>query len=63
MTLTGDVNQGVFPGLPSEGSRLISNAGTRRISYDFVTPAHAGSLQRSTPYCGGRLAYSIQLST
>ena len=27
MTPTGDVNQGVFPGLPSEGSHLISNAG------------------------------------
>jgi hypothetical protein len=27
MTLTGDANQGVFPGLPSEESHLISNAG------------------------------------
>jgi hypothetical protein len=27
VTLTGDVNQGVFPGLSSEGSHLISNAG------------------------------------
>ena len=26
MTLTGDVNQGVFPGLPSGGIHLISNA-------------------------------------
>ena len=40
MTPTGDVNQGVFLGLPSEGSHLISNAGQG----DFVTPPHAGSL-------------------
>lgn len=45
VTLTGDVNQGVSPGLPSEGSHLISNAGTRRIS---MTLSHHPMRDHST---------------